>query len=76
MANLTKPIDDLFIKAIIGGKSYTVDQAYAEAKALWEKQGGKDIEAWYLDWWGKEKNNILVWDDFYKIYESQRAAFK
>jgi putative aldouronate transport system substrate-binding protein len=76
MANLTKPIDDLFTKAIVGGKSYTVDQAYAESKAMWEKQGGKDVEAWYLDWWSKEKNNILVWNDFYKIYESQRAAFK
>ncbi|MDF2927373.1 MAG: hypothetical protein K0R57_6287 [Paenibacillaceae bacterium] len=76
MTNLTKPIDDLFIKAIIGGKSYTADQAYTEAKAMWDKQGGKDIEAWYLDWWSKEKSNILVWDDFYKIYESQRAAFK
>ncbi|WP_159886825.1 type 2 periplasmic-binding domain-containing protein [Paenibacillus puerhi] len=45
MANLTKPIDDLFIKAIVGGNSYTVDQAYAEANAMWEKQGGKDVEA-------------------------------
>lgn len=75
MTNISTPINDLFTKSIIAGNKYTVDQAMTEAIDIWEKQGGKEIEAWYLDWWAKEKDNVLVWKDFYEIYEGQQSAF-
>ncbi|MNW41267.1 Lipoprotein LipO precursor [compost metagenome] len=75
IANLNTPINDLFTKAIIGGNKYTVDQAMTEVLDIWAKQGGKEIEAWYLDWWDKEKGNVLVWKDFYEIYQGQQSAF-
>ncbi|GIP16466.1 lipoprotein LipO [Paenibacillus montaniterrae] len=75
MSNLSTQINDLFTKSIIGGSKYTVEQAMTEVTELWDTQGGKDIEAWYLDWWSKEKENVLVWDDFYEIYEDQQRAF-
>lgn len=75
MSNLGTQMNDLFTKSIIGGSKYTVEQAMTEVTKLWENQGGKEIEAWYLDWWSKEKENVLVWDDFYEIYEEQQRAF-
>ncbi|CAM4163469.1 extracellular solute-binding protein [Paenibacillus alkaliterrae] len=74
--NLATPISDIFSKAIIGGDKYTVDQAMKDAQDKWNNGGGKEIEAWYKEWWSKEKDNVLVWDDFYAIYEQQMAEYQ
>ncbi|PZD95762.1 ABC transporter substrate-binding protein [Paenibacillus sambharensis] len=75
MSNLTKAIDDLFTQAIIGGSKYTVEQAMKDAEAKWQSGGGAEIEAWYKDWWSREKDNLLRWDDFYEIYKQQQEEF-
>lgn len=75
-SNITAPIGDMFTKAIIGGSNYTVDMALKEAQDKWDKGGGKDIEAWYQEWWSQNKEKVLVWKDFYEIYEKQQAEFK
>lgn len=76
LTNVTTAINDIFTRSIIGGSKYTVEQAAAEAQQKWEQGGGPEIEAWYKDWWSKEKDNVLVWDDFYEIYEQQQSDFK
>ncbi|MNP70862.1 hypothetical protein D3C76_1671560 [compost metagenome] len=76
LTNVTTAINDIFTRSIIGGSKYTVEQAATEAQQKWEQGGGPEIEAWYKDWWGKEKDNVLVWDDFYEIYEQQQADFE
>lgn len=75
-SNLGTPISDMFTKAIIGGDKYTVDMAFKEAQDKWNKGGGTEIEAWYKDWWSKDKDKVLVWKDFYEIYEQQQAEYQ
>ncbi|MEK4058807.1 MULTISPECIES: extracellular solute-binding protein [Paenibacillus] len=74
--NVTTEVNDIFTRSIISGSKYTVEQAAADAQKKWENGGGKEIEDWYKEWWGKEKDNVLVWSDFYKIYEQQQADYK
>jgi len=33
-----------------------------------------DDEAWYQEWWSKEKDNVLTWNGVYEIYQQQQAA--
>ncbi|MDO3412466.1 extracellular solute-binding protein [Saccharibacillus sp. CPCC 101409] len=75
MTNVTTAINDTYTRSIIGGSKFTVDQAAAEAEQQWQQGGGPEIEAWYKDWWSQEKDNVLVWDDFYEIYRQQQADF-
>lgn len=75
-SNVTSAIDDIYTRAIISGSNYPLDQANAEAIKQWETGGGPEIESWYKEWWSKEKDNVLIWSDFYEIYEQQQVAFK
>ncbi|OAB76345.1 hypothetical protein [Paenibacillus crassostreae] len=54
------------------GTHYTVE----ENGQLVVSDQEKYTKTWYKDWWAKEKDNVLVWSDFYEIYEQQQAAFK
>lgn len=74
--NVTTAIDDIFTRAIISGSSYTIEQADMDAQKEWEKGGGPEIESWYEEWWSKEKDNVLIWSDFYDIYKQQQAAYQ
>ncbi len=74
--NVTTAVSDTFTRSIISGSKFTVEQAAAEAQKQWDSGGGKEIEAWYKDWWSKSKEDVLVWSDFYEIYEQQQADFK
>lgn len=74
--NVTPAVSDTFTRSIISGSKFTVEQAAAEAQKQWDSGGGKEIEAWYKDWWSKSKEDVLVWSDFYEIYEQQQADFK
>lgn len=75
MTNATTAIDDIFTRSIIGGSKFTVEQAAAEAAKEWERGSGPEIQAWYTEWWNKEKDNVLIWEDFYEIYQQQQADF-
>ncbi|WP_026342414.1 extracellular solute-binding protein [Paenibacillus fonticola] len=75
-SNVTAAINDIYTRSIISGSKYTVEQADEDARKQWDSGGGKEIEAWYKEWWSTEKDNLLVWDDFYEIYEQQQAEFK
>lgn len=74
--NVTTAIDDIFTRAIISGSNYTIEQADMDAQKEWEKGGGPEIERWYKEWWSKEKDNVLIWSDFYDIYKQQQAAYQ
>lgn len=65
--SIKKQIDDLWIKAIVSGAAYTPDQAMAEAKALWEKAGGKQVDDWYAKWYSENKDKALLRDKLYQF---------
>ncbi len=70
-STLFKQIDDLMMKAIISGESFTVDQAIEEAQSLWQRGGGDKLEAWYQNWFENESSNTILADDIYEILKKQ-----
>ncbi|AIQ46549.1 hypothetical protein R70723_12215 [Paenibacillus sp. FSL R7-0273] len=75
-SNVTAAVHDIYTRAIISGGKYTVEQASQDAQKQWETGGGAEIVDWYKQWWDKEKDNVLIWSDFYEIFEQQQAALK
>ncbi|NBD24684.1 type 2 periplasmic-binding domain-containing protein [Paenibacillus glycinis] len=70
-ANLTKPIADIWVKAILGGKDYTPEKALADAKATWEKGDGKKVEAWFSNWWTNDSQNAFLAKDIIDMMRQQ-----
>ncbi|ULL19075.1 extracellular solute-binding protein [Paenibacillus sp. H1-7] len=64
---IKKQIEDLWIKAIVSGAAYTPDQAVTEAKALWDKAGGKQVDEWYAKWYSDNKDKALLRDKLYQF---------
>ncbi|RAU96128.1 extracellular solute-binding protein [Paenibacillus sp. YN15] len=67
LTNTDQPIADMFNKAVVSGKSYTVDQAIADAKSLWTKAGGKQVEDWYAKWYQENKDKAFFTKDIYEV---------
>ncbi|WP_028551243.1 extracellular solute-binding protein [Paenibacillus sp. UNC451MF] len=65
--NATKNIGDIWTKAIISGTSYTIDQAFQDAKSTWDKNNGKNIEEWYAKWYQDNKTKAFLTKDFYEF---------
>jgi putative aldouronate transport system substrate-binding protein len=66
-ANANKTIIDLAVKAIVSGKSYTVDQFVQEAKATWEKAGGAKVDDFYGKWYDENKDKAILMKDLYQM---------
>jgi putative aldouronate transport system substrate-binding protein len=62
---------DFYDKAVVSGAEYGVAQALRDAKAAWEKGGGKQIEDWYRNWWRTQRNNAFLAKDIYDIVKQQ-----
>lgn len=66
--NLSKQINDvMLVRCIVGGTSYTVDQAFKDVMAEWEKTGGKKLEEWYAKWYQDNKDKAFLTKDFYQF---------
>ncbi len=57
-ANIGTQIDDIYVKAILGGDSYTVEQAMTDAKKVFTDAGGDRITEFLNEW--HSKNNGFV----------------
>lgn len=71
--NVDKEIKDIVVKGIIGGAKYTPEQAVADAKAAWEKGGGKKIEEFMNTWYKENKETAFLGD---QVLEMVRAQLK
>ena len=65
--NATKNIGDIWTKAVISGNSYSIDQAFQDAKSTWDKNDGKNIEEWYAKWYQDNKTKAFFTKDFYEF---------
>ncbi|MBD2847800.1 extracellular solute-binding protein [Paenibacillus sp. IB182496] len=65
--NALNAIQDIWVKAIIGGTSYTVDQAVADAKAAWDRAGGERVDDWYKQWYQENKETAILTEDIYSL---------
>ncbi|MGC5772499.1 extracellular solute-binding protein [Paenibacillus pabuli] len=69
--NVSKEVSDIIVKGIIGGSKYTAEQAIADAKAAWEKGGGKQIEEYMNTWYQENKDTAFLGDDVLEMVRSQ-----
>lgn len=77
--NADEAIDALWLKAIVSGGGYTVQQALQDAQSLWQKSNGQQIEDWYKQWYAENKDNAMLEDDIKQIVKEQMdkyATFK
>jgi len=65
--NVNKPMLDIWTKAVIGGSSYKIDQAEADARSAWEKGGGKQLEDFYSKWYSENKDQVVLSKDLYTL---------
>jgi putative aldouronate transport system substrate-binding protein len=67
---------DIWLKALVGGASYTAEQAIKDAKGVWEKAGGKQVDDYYAKWYDNNKANTFSIDDLYKFAEESQKELK
>ncbi|TDG00298.1 extracellular solute-binding protein [Paenibacillus piri] len=67
--NLEKQINDMMVKAIVSGNSYTVDQAIKDAKNVWEKTGGTKLEEWFGQWYKENKDKLMTKKEIYDLVQ-------
>ncbi|MDO3411840.1 extracellular solute-binding protein [Saccharibacillus sp. CPCC 101409] len=69
--NVSKETSDILVKGIIRGADYTPEQAIADAKAAWDKGGGKQIEEYMNTWYQENKDTAFLGDDVLETVRSQ-----
>ncbi|WP_438446022.1 extracellular solute-binding protein [Gorillibacterium sp. sgz5001074] len=67
---------DLWLKAIVGGASYTPDQALKEAKDIWDKAGGKQVDDFYGKWYDANKTKAFMLKDLYEFGETAKKLYE
>ncbi|MZQ81336.1 extracellular solute-binding protein [Paenibacillus sp. 5J-6] len=67
--NVSK-ISDFYSKAIVSGSSYGVDQAFTDAKDMWQKSGGAKLEEFYLKWYDEKKDTAFLAKDMWKFIKN------
>lgn len=65
--NAFKTIQDIWVKAIVAGDSYSVEQAVADAKDAWEKASGGKVDDWYRQWYRENKDTAIFTKDIYEM---------
>lgn len=70
--SLQKDLATIWDKAITGGKSYSVDQAFEDAKAMWAKGGGPKLDEYAAKWYETNKSRIVYTKDILKMTENTR----
>ncbi|BFT72828.1 extracellular solute-binding protein [Paenibacillus sp. P36] len=67
--NVSK-ITDFYSKAVVSGASYSVDQAFTDAKDMWAKSGGAKLEEFYLKWYDEKKDTAFLAKDMWKFIKN------
>jgi putative aldouronate transport system substrate-binding protein len=58
---------DIYAKAVVSGSSYPADQAMKDAKAAWDRAGGKELDQFYADWYVQNKDKVVLTKDYLKM---------
>ncbi|MDF2960350.1 MAG: family 1 extracellular solute-binding protein [Paenibacillus sp.] len=75
-ANTDKAMGDIWLKAVVSGDKYSIDQALKDAQDAWSKAGGKQVEDWYKKWYETDKNKSILAADMIEISKKQYDQYK
>ncbi|WP_020620352.1 extracellular solute-binding protein [Paenibacillus daejeonensis] len=67
VSNVNEPMSDLWSRAIVGGSNATVDKTLEEAKTLWSRSDGEQVEQFYLEWYRENKDTWVFTEDLYDM---------
>ncbi len=57
-ASVNESITDMWIRSIVQGNAYTVEQAYADIIKVWKAAGGDSVEEYYSKWFSENQSII------------------
>ncbi|MFS0727523.1 extracellular solute-binding protein [Paenibacillus sp. 1P07SE] len=75
-SNTEKTMDDIWLKAVVSGASYSIEQAIQETENAWSKAGGQQVEDWYREWYAAEKDSAFLAKDIYKVVQEQMVSYE
>ncbi|RAU93299.1 extracellular solute-binding protein [Paenibacillus sp. YN15] len=64
---VTNTLNNIYTKAIVGGSSYTVEQAMKDAQDAWDKAGGKKIDDFLAKAYTDNKKDVILTKDLYNF---------
>lgn len=64
---LKNTLTNIYTKAVVGGSSYTVDQAMKDAQDAWDKGGGKKVDDFLTKAYTDNKKDVIYTKDYYKL---------
>ncbi|MNY32682.1 hypothetical protein D3C86_1669110 [compost metagenome] len=64
---LKNTLINIYTKAVVGGASYSVDQAMKDAQDAWEKGGGKKVDDFLTKAYTDNKKDVIYTKDYYKL---------
>ncbi|THF72917.1 extracellular solute-binding protein [Cohnella fermenti] len=73
--NVEKSIDAIWLKAVVSGTKYTVEQALKDAQDMWKKNDGQAIEDWYKQWYIDNKDTAMLEKDIKEIVKQQMETY-
>ncbi|PYI57477.1 extracellular solute-binding protein [Paenibacillus flagellatus] len=71
MNTVSKDINDIWLKSVLRGESYSVEQAYKDVLSTWEKAGGKQIDDFMIDWYKNKKDSSFLMKDLWDTVAKQ-----
>jgi putative aldouronate transport system substrate-binding protein len=74
MENVQTKSLEIWTKALLGGTNYTSDQALADVKTLWDREGGTKAAEYYTNWYAENKDRAFVKQDMYDIVQEQKKT--
>ncbi len=74
-SNAEKTIGDIWLKAVVSGEKYKMDQALKDAQDVWQKSNGKGVEEWHKKWYAENKDKAFLAKDLFEVTKTQMEQY-
>ncbi|WP_246302787.1 extracellular solute-binding protein [Paenibacillus plantarum] len=71
-----KQITDTWLKSVLSGDKYSVEQAYKDVQTSWDKAGGKQMDDFMIEWYKTNKDSSFMMKDLWETVAKQAQMKK
>ncbi|THF73523.1 extracellular solute-binding protein [Cohnella fermenti] len=64
-------ITNTWLKSVLGGDKYSVDQAYQDVQAAWDQAGGKQMDEFMVQWFNDNQETSFMMKDLWDTIAKQ-----